>query len=176
MAAKYWLKLYYEMLDDPKIGKLRPALRWRFIECLLVAGECDEGGYLPGVDEYAWRVRCGADAVETDFVQLADGGLLSQDSGRWLVTKFEERQAPVSGAERVARHRERERKKQYYGTTDETPEKQDGNGPVTNRYTDTDKIQIRSDKDNSALPRQTSKKQQKLRGQVPDEYKDIVRS
>jgi hypothetical protein len=144
MASKYWLKLYHEMLDDPKIGQLRAALRWRFIECLLVAGECDEGGYLPDVQQYAWRVRADAETVETDFVTLADAGLLSQDNGQWLVTQFAERQAPVSGAERVARHRERQKKAEYY--EGDTGPLRKGNGHVTKRYTDididTDKIEI----------------------------------
>ncbi len=148
MAAKYWLKLYYEMLDDPKIGQLRPALRWRFVECLLVAGECADDGALPAPAEYAWRVRGNTEEVETDFVQLSEAGLLSQVDGRWIVTKFAERQAPVSGAERVARYRERKRKQEYYG--DETPELPNGNEGVTIRYTDTDKI--RSDKIQKATP------------------------
>ena len=65
MAAKYWLKLYYDILDDPKIGTLRAAVRWRFVECLLVAGECDDNGYIPDVQEYAWRVRADASMAST---------------------------------------------------------------------------------------------------------------
>jgi len=164
MAAKYWLKLYYEMLDDSKIGQLRPALRWRFIECLLVAGECDEDGYLPPPAQYAWRVRDSVETVETDFVQLAEGGVLSQDGGRWLVTKFAERQAPVSGAERVARHRERQRKEQYYGNKS----KRDSNDTVTIRYTDTDTDidKIRVDSDKTALTRRN----------IPAEYQEIIKN
>jgi hypothetical protein len=156
MAAKYWLKLYHEMLDDPKIGQLRAPLRWRFIECLLVAGECDEGGYLPDVPQYAWRVRADAETVETDFVTLADAGLLSQDNGAWLVTQFAERQAPVSGAERVARHRERQKKAEYY--EGDTGPLRNGNDSVTKRYTDIDididKDEIRTDTEREATPAQ----------------------
>jgi DnaD/phage-associated family protein len=136
MAAKYWLKLYYEMLDDPKIGQLRPTLRWRFIECLLVAGECDERGFLPPSAQYAWRVRANPEIVDTELTELAQAGLLSRVDGRWFVTNFAKRQAPVSGAERVARFRDRQRKADYY--EDETQPLPTGNDSVTKRYTDTD--------------------------------------
>jgi DnaD/phage-associated family protein len=136
MAAKYWLKLYYEMLDDPKIGKLSPVLRWRFIECLLVAGETDEGGLLPDVNEMAWRVRESGERYETELNELTNVGLLSRVDGRYLVTNFSNRQQAVSGAERVARYRERQKKQGYYG--DETMEKRNDNADVTKRYTDTD--------------------------------------
>jgi hypothetical protein len=140
MAAKYWLKLYYDMLDDSKIGKLREATRWRFIECLLVAGECDDDGYIPDIQEYAWRVRSDAESVETDFVTLADAGLLSQDSGRWKVTKFAERQGPVGDTERWRQWRDRQRKQEY--NEKQTDFKRDQTEVQTNRLTDTDKIRI----------------------------------
>lgn len=150
MAAKYWLKLYYEMLDDAKVGKLRASVKWRFIETLLVAGECDEDGFLPPIDHYAWRVRADSETVETDFGILAEAGLLSQADGRWFVTKFKERQAPVSGAERVAKYRERQKKQEYY--EDVTQPLPNGNEPVTNRYTDTDKIRLDKDTDKIQMP------------------------
>jgi len=114
MASNYyWLKLYYEMLDDPKIFKLRTHLRWRFIECLLVAGENNKEGDLPNPNEYAWRVRADTEMIETDFAQLAEAGLLSQNDGQWKVTKFYERQTPITHAERQKEYRNRERKKEY---------------------------------------------------------------
>lgn len=136
MASNYWLKLYHEMLDDPKVMTLRPALRWRFVEALLVAGEMDQEGLLPGVKEYAWRVRCDFETVETELTELVDAGLLSRDDGQWTVTKFAERQAPVSGAERVARLRKQQQKQGYY--SDVTPELRKRNESVTKRYTDID--------------------------------------
>jgi len=141
MASKYWIKLYHEMIDDPKVMTLRPALRWRFIETLLMAGEMDEDGYLPTIKEYSWRVRDSEEIVETEFVELLDAGLLSRDDTRFFVTKFAERQAPISGAERVSRYRERKQKDEYY----ETHELPNGNDNVTFRYTDTDTDKIRID-------------------------------
>ena len=145
MAAKYWLKLYYEILDDPKMGRLRPAVKWRFIECLLVAGEQDADGFLPDTDELAWRVRADVEQLETDLLDLLHAGLLQKIDGRWYVTKFAERQSAVTGAERTARFRERQKKQEYYDS--ETQPSRNGNDAVTNRYTDTDKIRLDTDTD-----------------------------
>jgi len=125
MASKYWIKLYHELVDDPKVMTLRPALRWRFIETLLVAGEMDEDGYLPTVREYAWRVRDNEEIVETEFVELLDAGLLSRDDTRFFVTKFAERQAAVSGNERWRKWKERQQKQEYYA--DETDNQRTAN-------------------------------------------------
>lgn len=138
MVAKYWLKLYHEMLDDPKVMTLRPSLRWRFIETLLMAGEMDEDGYLPDLKHYAWRVRDTLELVESELIELADAGLLSREDGRWLVTRFAERQAPVSAAERMRQMRLRQQKDEYY--EGDTPSLQDGYEPVTKRNTEKRRI------------------------------------
>jgi DnaD/phage-associated family protein len=137
MASKYWLKLYYEMLDDPKVMTLRPALRWRFIEACLLAGDTDEGGFLPTTRNYAWRVRDSFEVVETELQELAENGLLSRDDGRWLVTKFADRQAADSNTDRWRRFRDRQRKEEY--NAEQTP----ANATQTKRWTD----KIREDKD-----------------------------
>lgn len=145
MSSKYWLKLYIEMLDDPKVMTLRPSLRWRFIETLLVAGELDEGGYLPDINVYAWRVRDSLEVIESDFVELADKSLLSKNGGRWFVTKFADRQAPVGAAERMRRMRSRQQKDEYYQL--ETEQLPDSYDDVTKRNADTDTDKIRKEKE-----------------------------
>jgi len=150
MASKYWLKLYYEILDDPKMGKLRPSTKWRFIECLLVAGERDEGGFLPGLDELAWRIRADREQLEKDMLDLAEADILKMVDGRWLVVKFAERQAPVSDAERMRRYRERQQKQEYYDL--DTKVLPNGYDTVTNRNADTDTDKIRIDEDEDYMP------------------------
>jgi len=102
------------MVDDPKVMTLRPALRWRFIESLLIAGELDEDGYLPDLESYSWRVRDNAEVVETEFVELLDAGLLSRDDTRFFVTKFAERQEANSSTDRWRRWKKRQQKQEYY--------------------------------------------------------------
>ncbi len=157
MAAKYWLKLYHEMLDDPKVARLPDSSYRRFIECLLLAGELDEDGYLPPIPDMAWRLRIAETTLSQDMSRLALAGVVElkpHDTGeRWFVTKFSERQAAVSDADRMARYRERKRK-----TPTDTNEKRNSNAVVTKRNTDIDididkmRVDVDSDAHTPAMP------------------------
>jgi len=139
MAAKYWLKLYHEMLDDPKVARLPDSSYRRFIECLLLAGDTDDNGRLPPIPDMAWRLRVDETTMSQDMSRLALAGLveLGHDDV-WIVTQFNKRQAAVSGKDRVKEYRKRAKKREYNeGETE----------PVTNRYTD----KIRLDKDKIRL-------------------------
>jgi hypothetical protein len=109
MANNYWIKLYHEILDDAKVGRLRVALKWRFVECLLVAGENGNDGLLPETADLAWRLRCDAEKLETDLTELSDVGLLNRVDGQWLVVKFKQRQEPSKAAQRMRRYRQRKK-------------------------------------------------------------------
>lgn len=114
MASKYWIKLYHEILDDPKMGQL-PDRAWRrVIELFLLAGELDSGGLLPPVGDIAWRLRVDETELLEDLSVLEDVGIIRETDDGWLVCKFAERQAAVPAAERMRRMRERRRKEQYY--------------------------------------------------------------
>ncbi len=134
MASKYWIKLYHEILDDPKMGRLPANLWQRFIECCLMAGEFDKGGKLPPMPDISWRLRVDEQTLSQEFDALARHGLLDYATDRpldsyWLVVNFAKRQEPVSASERMQRMRDRSKKGQYYeGVTH----------AVTNRNTDTD--------------------------------------
>lgn len=115
MASKYWLKLYHEILDDVKVCRLPDSSYRRFIECLLLAGELGEDGLLPEIEVMAWRLRIDEKTCQQDMSRLALAGIVHLDeSNRWVVTKFAERQAPVSDKERMRRMRERQNKRTYY--------------------------------------------------------------
>ena len=133
MASKYWLKLYHEMLDDPKVARLNDSAYRRFIECLLMAGELDENGLLPPLEDMAWRIRVSETALAQDMTRLALGGMveLQEHEGeeRWLVSQFAKRQSPMDKAEYMRRKREGDKKQKYY---------QDRYQPVTNGNTDID--------------------------------------
>lgn len=135
MAAKYWLKLYHEILDDPKMGMLPDSIWRRVIEMFLLAGEYDQGGLLPPLNRMAWRLRITPAELEDELTQMAAVGIVSNTDNGWLVVNFNKRQAAVTGAERVAQHRKRNKPV--------TPDNIPGNESVTNRYTDID-----TDKDN----------------------------
>jgi hypothetical protein len=136
--SKYWIKLYHEILHDPKMGRLPDNLWRRTIELFLMAGELDQDGELPPVSDMAWTLRVSEQELEQELEALTASGLeiVTRTPNGWIVTRFADRQSAMSSAERVRRHRESKRKEEYYG--EETEEQQDGNEGVTDRYTDSD--------------------------------------
>ena len=111
MASNYWAKLWIEMLDDPKVARLPDSSWRRFSECILLAKELDEGGYLPTVADMAWRLRKDETTIADDMTRLALAGLAelreTADGERWFLPGFENRQSQMSDAERQRRYRER---------------------------------------------------------------------
>lgn len=149
MASKYWIKLYHEILDDPKMGRLSDRLFRRCIQLFLIAGEEDSNGLLPRPDDMAWRLRpLSTEELENDLDELAKVGIVSKTDNGWIVVHFAERQKAVGGAERVRRFRDRQKADEYYGAKDETEKpksnadvtiyNEESNATVTKRYTDKD--------------------------------------
>jgi len=99
---RQWIKLYLEIMDDPKMGRLSDHLWRRTIELFLLAGENDADGLLPSVEDMAWRLRAAADELTADLQSLK--GIVELTSDGWLVTKFKDRQYSES-YERVKRYR-----------------------------------------------------------------------
>jgi len=111
-----WIKLYPEILDDPKIGRLSDVTKWRFVQLILYAGELDTEGYLPqNLDDAAWRLRTDVATLTQDLQALSRAGLVhyEEDTGMWCVTKFADRQGRAQAEkrelwrERQRRHREK---------------------------------------------------------------------
>jgi len=94
-----WVKIYTEILDDPKIARLGIQTKWRFIELLLVAGECDSEGYIVNGDEpltiedIAWRLRTTPEELQPDIDALLGIGIIDiEDDGALLIVNFSQRQ------------------------------------------------------------------------------------
>ena len=110
-----WIKLYTDILDDPVLGPLSVSAKWRFIELLLLAGQCDAEGYLvdgeqPYTDsDLAWRFRISEEQIQLDLQQLSDAGLIFFDEDTWLVPNFSKRQGR-SQDEKRERWREQKRR------------------------------------------------------------------
>lgn len=113
MASNYWLKMYHEALYDPKLAALPDNLWRRFWECCLMAGEVNEGGFLPDVGHMAWTVRESVETITAELGQLAMQGFLElkrhKDGERWYVSNFAKRQEPSSAAKRMKEYRKRQR-------------------------------------------------------------------
>lgn len=139
MAAKYWIKLYHEIIHDPKMGRLPDRVWRRAIELFLIAGESGNDGILPSIEDMAWTLRVDPQELQADLEELEKVGIvILQDDMLPVVTNFAERQAPVSDAERMQQLRDRKRKAQYYGDEPVTNEVQGVTPPVTNRNADSD--------------------------------------
>jgi hypothetical protein len=120
MANTFWIKLYLEILDDPKLGRLPDRLWRRFIECCLMAGKFGKGGQLPESSQIAWLLRISTDECELDLKQLAMTGMIQHNQEGWQVTNFSKRQAAIPDAVRKQQQRDNEKKDIYYGHEDDT--------------------------------------------------------
>lgn len=112
--ADYWLKLYIEILDDPKMATMPDRVWRRTIELFLVAKRMNKDGHLPDTRQVAWLLRMSADELEHDLRQIASTGIIEQEVGGWFIPNFSKRQAAVGDAERKAQERARKQSQQYY--------------------------------------------------------------
>ncbi len=135
-ASYYWIKLYHEILDDPKMATLPDRLWRRVIEIFLCAGRVDKNGELPPTNQIAWMLRMQADDVEADLEKIAATGIISRHGDGWMVNRFADRQSAVSDAERQRQSRDRKKKHEYYG--DVTPPSRDVTQIISDIDTDKD--------------------------------------
>lgn len=113
--ADYWLKLYIEILDDPKMATLPDRVWRRVIELFLCAKKLNKDGHLPDTRQLAWMLRMNADELEMDMAQIAHTGIVVREVNGWFIPRFQERQAAVPAVERKRQERSREQSQQYYG-------------------------------------------------------------
>lgn len=138
-----WIKLYTELLDDPKLGEMPDQLKLRFIQLLLVAGECDADGCLINGDnamtigQLAWRLRINADQLTADIEAIRKTGLLSDCDGALCITNFAKRQGR-SQNERRERWRKAQQAKRAKGkkSDDTTPTPSDDQIPTPENVID----------------------------------------
>ena len=108
MTTYTWIKLYIEILDDPKIGLMPDWLFRRFMQFLLVAREYNHDGLLGPVSELAWRLRSSEDDMLDVLRTMSEIGIVAETPDGWLVVNFSKRQYSES-YDRVKRFRERYR-------------------------------------------------------------------
>jgi len=71
-----WLRLYTEALDDPKVQRLPADLFKTWINLLLLAGQQEERGTLPDLDDIAFRLRLPEDEIRDHLTALIVAGLI----------------------------------------------------------------------------------------------------
>jgi len=113
--ADYWMKLYIEILDDPKMAVLPDRLWRRTIELFLVAKKLHGDGRLPDTRQIAWLLRMNTDDLDADMSQIVTTGIIVRDGSGWFIPKFAARQSAVGDAERQQQKRKRMQADQYNG-------------------------------------------------------------
>jgi DnaD/phage-associated family protein len=106
MGRYTWIKLYTEILSDPKMGRLDDRLWRRAIELFMLAGSTGTTGQLPQMEEMEWILRVKKSNLLDDFNALAKNGIVHETQhGSWVVTNFAKRQAAMSATERTQKRR-----------------------------------------------------------------------
>ena len=102
--ANSWIKLYHEILSDPKMGMMSDKLFRRTIEFFLIAGKEDRDGELPAADDIAWILRISKKEVQKTIEELVKLNIISIQidpfseytksgkSEKYIITHFSERQ------------------------------------------------------------------------------------
>lgn len=146
MAQKYWLKLYLEILDDPKMGRMSDTLWRRTVELFLLAAKTGEDGSLPPIADMAWALRITESDMLDALEQLATLGVVFEDESGWMVTHFAERQDADTHAERQMRYKETRRASPKPSPKPVTNSHTDGDAtvtqPVTNSQTEEEKSRV----------------------------------
>ena len=120
--ADYWIKMYHEILDDPKMATMPDRLWRKTVEIFLLAGKLskDKSGVLPETNQLAWLLRMNTDDLLLDLKQLETAGIVKKHKDGWIVVNFEKRQSASSDSERKKNQRERSQRNQYYGNENVT--------------------------------------------------------
>jgi group I intron endonuclease len=109
----YWIKLYHEIIDDPKMATLPDNLWRRVIELFLLAGRHNQDGQLPCTKSIAWELRMSQDDVEIELAELERVGIISRNDTGWFVNQFATRQAAQTSTERSNNFREKVKHEKY---------------------------------------------------------------
>lgn len=125
-----WIKLYTEILMDPKMGRLTDRQHRTCINLFLLAGQQENDGLVGPLADIAWQLHLSEQDLADDMTALADVGIVQEQGGEWYVRQFTQRQerppsdSPDAVTDRVQRFRARK-------ATDVTPMKRECNEGVT---------------------------------------------
>ena len=167
MAGMPWFRLYAEMIDDPKIGRLNDAQFRLWIEILCLACKGEDGNTLQTIDDINWSLR--RNVTETLHELLHETLVKLDDKEMVYVTNWEKRQfSSDNSTDRVRKYRENNKK--VKGNVTETLQKRKCNAIEQNRTdTDTD-----TDKNREEISKKTTTKtltQKQLLNLKPDDVK-----
>ena len=117
---KTWVKLYTEIIDDPKMARLSWEERGIWSALLALAGRIEdrngdgmESGKLARADDIAWYLRTDAETLQHALTHFSDLDMAHADEdGMWFIVHWQKRQArppsdnPEAWRDRQQKHRE----------------------------------------------------------------------
>jgi len=141
----YWLKLYTDILDDPKYFKLSKEAKLSMYELLLVAKKIEDGeltGQLPPIEDIAFYTRRPVEEWKQIIPELVSIGMVSDDENP-IIKNYIKRQGVIPPEERMKQHR----KKINDSAMDKTGMQRECNGNETSRNGEKNKIREETDKE-----------------------------
>lgn len=137
-----WLRLYSEVLNDPKIQRLPIAERWHWVELLCLANEREDRGSLPSITDIAFALRISEPKAKAIISNLTKAGLVDEGAEQLRMHGWNKRQ-PTSdnAAERMANKRRtssehvplRLEKTREEENREEQEEEEEENAPLSRR-------------------------------------------
>jgi hypothetical protein len=96
MSGMPWIKLNPKIIDSVRLYDLTDQQLCRFIQLILLAGECNREGKLIDqekdyvlTEEYiAWRLKVPIGSLKKDMQVLREHGLLSHNLNLWVVEEY----------------------------------------------------------------------------------------
>ena len=145
----YWLKLYTDVLDDPKYFRLSEEAKLGMYELMLVAKKIENGeltGKLPTIDDIAFHTRKCREHWEKILPELESIGFVTNENELPIIKNYTKRQGAIPDDVRAKQFR---KKRNDAAMNSITIASQNSHDIVTNRdgETETDKKQIRKETD-----------------------------
>ena len=110
MAELQWFRFYNEALNDPKVQGLPAELFRVWINVLCVANEENDWGFLPSLDDLAFKLRLTLEETETALDDLFRRNLIEKSGRKLTPHNWNRRQYQSdSSTERSRKSRERRR-------------------------------------------------------------------
>lgn len=121
-SKSLWLRLYTEILNDPKVQRLPDSLFRAYINFLCIAKEYSDNGVLPPKKDIAFFLRCPENSVKKFCDGLKKVGLLDEENDSFIIHGWNNRQYDSDNdpTANMRKRRQRERDKTPYVTDDVT--------------------------------------------------------
>lgn len=101
-----WLRLYHEVLDDPKVQRLEAPVFRAWINLLCLASRSQPRGVLPSIEDIAFALRMEESEARRTVDILVERGLIEHGEAGLAPHNWEARQAKSDDvASRVRKHR-----------------------------------------------------------------------